>query len=128
MEQTFADNYSLHTSYFFDIISQHPSSSRSRLFMDSVETLQWSNTTSSCNSIWMTWGKITETRENAQRLTRMGVEKEESRKTAMESKALSQSLCSVRADLSRYQKRQNCTNLEGDRSANEVGLCGYDGM
>ena len=58
----------------------------------------------------------------------MGVEKEESRKTAMESKALSQSLCSVRADLSRYQKRQNCTNLEGDRSANEVGLCGYDGM
>ncbi len=46
----------------------------------------------------------------------------------MESKALSQSLCSVRADLSRYQKRQNCTNLEGDRSANEVGLCGYDGM
>jgi len=56
------------------------------------------------------------------------MEKEESRKTAMESKALSQSLCSVQADLSRYQKRQNCTNLEGDKSAKEVGLCDYDGM
>ena len=76
----------------------------------------------------MTWGKTTKTRENAQRLTRMGMEKEESKKTAMESKALSQSLCSVQADLSRYQKRQNCTNLERDKSAKEVGLCDYDGM
>ncbi len=58
----------------------------------------------------------------------MGMEKEESKKTAMESKALSQSLCSVQADLSRYQKRQNCTNLERDKSAKEVGLCDYDGM
>jgi hypothetical protein len=46
----------------------------------------------------MTWGKTTETRENAQRLTRMGMEKEE-----------------------------NCTNFEGDKSAKEVELCDYDG-
>jgi hypothetical protein len=76
----------------------------------------------------MTWGKMTETRENAQRLTRMGMEKEESKKTAMESKALSQDLCSVQADLSRYQERQNCTKFEGGKSAKEVELCDYGGM
>jgi hypothetical protein len=73
-------------------------------------------------------GKMTETRENAQRLTRMGMEKEESKKTAMESKALSQDLCSVQADLSRYQKRQSCTKFEGGKSAKEVELCDYGGM
>ncbi len=128
MEQTFADNHSLRTSYFFDTISRHPSSSRSRLVADSVETLQWSNTTSSCTSIWMALRKITATRENAQRLSRNGMEKEESKKTAMESKALSQGLCSVQADLSRYQKRQNCTKFEGDEFAKRVELRDEDEM
>jgi hypothetical protein len=71
---------------------------------------------------------MTQTRENAQGLTRMGMEKEGSKKTGMKSKVLSQSLCSVQADLSRYQKHQNCTNFEGDKSAKEVELCGYGGM
>ncbi len=61
-------------------------------------------------------------------LARIGKEKEESKRTAMESKALSQSLCSIQADLSRYQKRQNCTNLEGDKSAKGVELYDYYGM
>jgi hypothetical protein len=60
----------------------------------------------------MTLSKITETRENAQRLTKMSIEKEESKKTAIKSKALSQDLCSVQDDLSRYQKRQNCIKFE----------------
>jgi len=54
--------------------------------------------------------------------------KEESKKTAMESKALSQDLCSVQADLSRYQKRQSCTKFEGGKSAKKVEFCDYGGM
>lgn len=76
----------------------------------------------------MTWDKMTKTRENAQRLTRMSMKKEESKKTTMKIKTLSRSLCSVQADLSRYQKRQNCINLEDDKSANEIELCYYNEM
>ena len=41
---------------------------------------------------------------------------------------LSRSFCSVQADLSKYQKRQNCINLEDDKSANEIKLYYYDEM
>jgi hypothetical protein len=65
----------------------------------------------------MTLRKTTATRENAQRRERMSMKKEESKKTAMKSKTLSQDFCSVQADLSEYQKRQNCIKFEDNKFA-----------
>ncbi len=41
---------------------------------------------------------------------------------------LSRSLCLIQADLSKYQKCQNCINLKDDKSANEIELCYYNEM